>query len=119
MRWPEANRYLTENKDSVRIGGYHDMKKVAVVIRDRGQQYDGLRTSVGALLNGAKVFMVVLNHEIENMDEAFRDNMGFLDDMGGERISNHMANAEKYGFQHATLREIARKLKTVDLIIPF
>ena len=57
--------------------------------------------------------------KIENMDEAYRDNMEFLDDMGGERISNHMANAEKYGFQHATLREIAGKLKAMDLIIPF
>jgi hypothetical protein len=30
-----------------------------------------------------------------------------------------MANAEKYGFQHATLKEIARRLETADLIIPF
>ena len=95
------------------------MKKVAVLIRDREQQYEGLRTSVGVLLDGAEVTMVVLNHEVENMDEAYQDNMEFLDDMGGERISNHMANAEKYGFQHATLQEIARKLKTFDLIIPF
>ncbi len=95
------------------------MKTVAVVIRDRTQQYEGLRTSVGALLDEARVFMVVLNHEVENMDEAYRDNMAFLDDMGGERVSNNMANAEKYGFQHATLREIAQKLKTADLIIPF
>lgn len=95
------------------------MKKVAVPIRDSEQQYEGLRTSVGALLDGADVTMVVLTHEIENMDEAYQDNMEFLDDMGGERISNHMANAEKFGFQHATLREIARKLKTFDLIIPF
>lgn len=95
------------------------MKTVAVVIRDRAQQYEGLRTSVGALLDEDKVFMVVLNHEIMDMDEAFRDNMAFLEEMGGERISNNMANAEKYGFEHATLREIAGKLKTVDLIIPF
>lgn len=95
------------------------MKTVAVVIRDKTQQYEGLRTSVGALLDEAKVTMIVLNHEIETMDDAYRDNMEFFDDMQGERVSNHMANAEKYGFQHATLGEIARKLKTVDLIIPF
>lgn len=95
------------------------MKQVAVVIRDMDQQYEGLRVSVGALLSRVKVHMVVLNHEIETMDEAFRDNMAFFEEMGGERISNHMANAEKYGFQHATLKEIGRKLKSVDLIIPF
>ena len=95
------------------------MKKVAVIIRDKAQQYEGLRTSVGMLLSEAKVSMIILNHEIETMDEAFRDNMEFLDEMEGERISNNMANAEKYGFQHATIGEIAQKLKTVDLIIPF
>ena len=95
------------------------MKKVAVVIRDVEQQYEGLRTSLGALLDEVEICMVVLNHEIANMDEAYHDNMEFLDEMEGERITNNMANAEKYGFQHATLREIGEKLKTVDLIIPF
>ena len=95
------------------------MKQVAVVIRDMDQQYEGLRVRVGALLYRVNVLVVVLNHEIETMDEAFRDNLMFFEDMGGERISNHMANAEKYGFQHATLKEIGRKLKSFDLIIPF
>ncbi len=96
------------------------MKKVAVIIRDIEQQYEGLRTSLGALLlDDVEVEMIVLNHEIENMDEAFRDNMEFLDEMKGQRISNHMGNAEKFNFQHATLKEIAQRLQSVDLIIPF
>jgi hypothetical protein len=53
------------------------------------------------------------------MDEAYKDNMEFLGEMEGQRISNHMGNAEKYNFQHATLKEIAERLKSVDLIIPF
>jgi hypothetical protein len=95
------------------------MKKVAVVIEDVRQQYEGLRLSIGTLQDGLDIQMIVLNHEIENMDEAFRDNMEFLREMGGQLVSNQMANAEKYGFQHATLREIARRLETADLIIPF
>ena len=95
------------------------MKKVAVLIKDVGQQYEGLRLSLGALLDDVDIQMIVLNHEIENMDEAYHDNMEFLDEMEGERISNHMGNAEKYGFQHATLKEIADRLKNVDQIIPF
>ena len=95
------------------------MKKVAVLIRDVGPQYEGLRLSLGALLDDVDIQMIVLNHEIENMDEAYHDNMEFLDEMEGERISNHMGNAEKYGFQHATLKEIADRLKNVDQIIPF
>lgn len=95
------------------------MKKVAVLIKDIDQQYEGLRLSLGALLDDMDIQMVVLNHEIANMDEAYRDNMEFLEEMKGQRISNNMGNAEKYGFQHATIREIAQRLKDVDLIIPY
>lgn len=95
------------------------MKKVAVVIKDIKQQYEGLRVSLGALLDNVEIQMFVLNHEIENMDEAYHDNMEFLDEMEGERFSNNSANVEKYGFTHVTLRETAEKLKAADLVIPF
>jgi len=93
--------------------------KVAVLIKDIDQQYEGLRTSLGLLLEAASVQMYVLNHEIENMDEAYRDNMEFIDEMEGERYSNHPANVEKYGFTSVTNEELLIKLKEVDLIIPF
>ena len=57
------------------------MKKVAVVIKDPDQQYEGLRTSLGLLLEDAEVQMFVLHHEIENMDEAYKDNMEFLENL--------------------------------------
>jgi len=95
------------------------IEKVAVLIKDVDQQYEGLRTSLGLLLEAASVQMYVLNHEIENMNEAYRDNMEFIDEMEGERYSNHMANVEKYGFKPVTTEELLVKLKEVDLIIPF
>lgn len=95
------------------------MKKVAVLIKDTEQQYEGLRSSLGMLLYNTTVQMFVLNHEIKNMDEAYQDNMGFLDEMEGERFSNHPANVEKYGFKFADLEEIASMLRNVDLVIPF
>lgn len=95
------------------------MKKVAVLIKDIDQQYEGLRLSLGALLADVDVQMVVFNHEIANMDEAYHDNMEFLEEIKGQCVSNNMANAEKYGFAHATIKEIAQRLKGVDLIIPF
>ena len=95
------------------------MKKVAVLIKDIDQQYEGLRLSLGALLDDVDIQMVVFNHEIAIMDEAYQDNMAFLEEMGGQRISNNMGNAEKYNFQHATIKEIAQRLRNVDLIIPF
>ena len=93
--------------------------KVAVLIKDIDQQYEGLRTSLGLLLEAASVQMYVLNHEIKNMDEAYRDNMEFIDEMEGERYSNHPVNIEKYGFKPVTTEELLVKLKEVDLIIPF
>jgi hypothetical protein len=95
------------------------IEKVAVLIKDVDQQYEGLRTSLGLLLEAASVQMYVLNHEIENMNESYHDNMEFIDEMEGERYSNHTANVEKYGFQPVTTEEMLAKLKEVDLIIPF
>jgi hypothetical protein len=95
------------------------MSTVAVLIKDVDQQYEGLRTSLGLLLEASEVHMYVLNHEIANMDEAYRDNMGFIDEMEGQRFSNNPANVEKYGFKPVTIDEIIERLKQVDVIIPF
>ena len=95
------------------------MENIAVLIKGLDQQYEGLRTSLGLLLEAASVHMYVLNHEIGNMDEAYSENMEFIDEMEGERYSNHPANIEKYGFKPITIEEMLVKLKEADLIIPF
>ena len=95
------------------------MKKIAVLVKDVDQQYEALRTSLGALLELAEVSMFVLDHEIADMDEAYSENMEFLDEMEGLRFSNNQANVDKYGFQPATLAEIGEKIKESDIVIPF
>ncbi len=95
------------------------MENIAVLIKDVDQQYEGLRTSLGLLLEAASVQMYVLNHEIGNMDEAYSENMEFIDEMEGERYSNNPANIEKYGFKPISIEEMIVKLKEADLIIPF
>ncbi len=95
------------------------MKKVAVLIKDVDQQYEGLRISLGALLDDVCIQMYVLDHEIAQMDDAYRENMEFLDEMEGERFSNHMGNAENFGFKSLNLEEIAERIRAADLIIPF
>jgi hypothetical protein len=95
------------------------MENIAVLIKDVDQQYEGLRTSLGLLLEAASVQMYVLNHEIGNMDEAYSENMEFIDEMEGERYSNNPANVEKYGFKSISIEEMMVKLKEADLIIPF
>ena len=95
------------------------MKRVAVLINEPKQQYEGLRSSLGMLLYNTEVQMFVLNHEIAQMDEAYEDNMGFLDEMEGERFSNNKTNVEKYGFKYANLKQIGEMLREADLVIPF
>ncbi len=93
-------------------------KKVAVLIREKTRQYEGLRTSLGLLLENHIVSMFVLNHEIE-LTEEYRDNMGFIDELDGARYSDVVDNVNKYGFQPVTLEEIALKLRENKVIIPF
>ena len=95
------------------------MKTVAVLINNTEQQYEGLRSSLGMLLYKTWVQMFVVDEEIANMDEAYNDNMAFLDEMEGERFSNNKANAEKHGFKYASIEEIGEKLQKADLVIPF
>lgn len=93
-------------------------KTVALLIREKSRQYEGLRTSLGLLLENHRVSMFVLNHEIE-LTEEYQDNMGFIDEMGGARYSNVADNVRKYGFQPVTIEEIALKLRENQVIIPF
>ena len=93
-------------------------KKVAVLIKDKERQYEGLRSSLGLLMEFHIVSMIVLNNEIE-LTEEYQDNMEFIDEMEGTRYSNVPANIEKYGFELLDLRELPNKLEECDLIIPF
>ncbi len=93
-------------------------KKVAVVIKDKDRSYEGLRSALGPLLENHVVTMFVLDHE-PNVDEAYSDNMGFIDEMGGTRYSNVGANIEKHGFKPVKLEEVPAKLEENELVIPF
>ncbi len=95
------------------------MKKVAVLIKDPDQQYEGLRSSLGMMLYNTWVQMFIVDKEIARMDEAYQDNIEFLDEMEGERFSNNKANVEKYGFKYASTEKIGEMLRDADLVIPF
>jgi len=94
------------------------MKKAAVVVRHPQRHYEALRTSLGCLLEDHQVSYLVLDEEIKP-DEAFADNLGFLEEMEGRRYSNVPANVEEYGFTYLTLAEMGELLRRQDIIIPF
>ena len=93
-------------------------KKVAVLIRDKDRQYEGLRSSLGLLMEFHIVSMFVLKHEIE-ITEEYKDNMEFIDEMEGTRFSDVQENIIKYGFKKISTEEIARLLPEYDIVIPF
>ncbi len=93
-------------------------KKVSVIIKDKDRQYEGLRSSLGLLLENHVVSMFVLDHEVD-MTEEYSDNMGFIDEMGGARYSNNPANVQKYGFKPVKLEEIPEKVAGEEIVIAF
>jgi hypothetical protein len=93
-------------------------KKVSVLIKDKDRQYEGLRSSLGLLLENHVVSMFVLDHEVE-MTEEYSDNMGFIDEMGGARYSNVPANIEKHGFKAVKLEEIPARLEDQEIVVAF
>ncbi len=94
------------------------MKKVAVIVREPHRQYEALRSSLGCLLEDHAVAYLVLDHEVQ-LDEAFSDNLGFLDEMEGKRYSNHALNVEQHGFTYLSLAQMGELLRQQDIIIPF
>ena len=94
------------------------MKRVAVLVRQPQRQYEALRSSLGCLLEDHQVTYLVLDHEVE-LDEAFSDNLGFLDEMEGRRFSNYPANVERHGFAFLSLADMGELLREMDIVIPF
>lgn len=93
-------------------------KRVAVITREKERQFEALRTGLGLLLEHHSVTVFVLNQEIDP-DEHYLDNLGFLDEMGGGRYSDHPVNVERYGFRPVSLQDARRLLAEQDLVIPF
>ncbi len=93
-------------------------KKVAVLIKDQDRQYEGLRVSLGLLLEDHEIDMFVLDHSIQETEE-FLDNMSFIDEMGGRRYSNETENVSKHGFEAVSAEQLPALLPDYEIIIPF
>jgi hypothetical protein len=94
------------------------MKKVAFLVKDRENDWEGLRSALGLAVENNSVYLFVLDHEVE-MTDPYRENLDWILDMEGEMYSNVQANVEKHGFQAITYDELGQKLKEMDFIIPF
>ncbi len=98
-------------------------RKVAVIIKDAENQWEGLRSSLGLGVEMIDTHLFVIG-EIQMRDdrvEGYKDNLEYLqDDLEAETYTNNKANVEKWDFfEYMSLDDMGKKLREYDLIIPF
>lgn len=100
-----------------------EANKVAVIIRDINNQWEGLRSSLGLGLEMIETHMFVIGEVYipEDRVEGYKENLEFLkDEVDGQHYTDTQANVENWGFfEYMSLDDMAKKLREYDLVIPF
>ncbi len=96
--------------------------KVAVIIRDVDNQWEGLRSSLGLGIEMIETHMFVIG-EVQMPDDAvegYKENLEFLDELEGKNYTDNQANVDKLGFfEYLSLDDMVQMLRDYDLIVPF
>ena len=97
--------------------------KVAIVIRDAENQWEGLRSGLGLGLEmvEADLFVIGEVNMPEDRVEGYKENLEFLkEELECQHFTDTQANVDKWGFfEYISLDDMAKKLCEYDLIVPF
>ena len=95
------------------------MQKAAILVNNGERLQEGLNACNNLLLNGMQAYVLLIDAttiRAENDDNHLTINQGSGDI---KHFTNQPDVVGKYGFQHATLAQIAVILKDADIVIPF
>jgi len=93
------------------------VKRIAVLIRNREQQAEGLRIGMGLSGEGRHVEIFVLEHGLAPESDELRRVVSSRDGSAGF-YSDNPKNAGLYGCKWITEEEIAERVKEADLVLP-
>ncbi len=99
------------------------VSKVAVIVRDNANCWEGLRTSLGLAIEMIETHLILLGKVSlpEERTESFEENLGFLiNELEGRVFTDTKANVDEWEyFEYLSGESVAQSLDGYDLVIPF
>ena len=101
-----------------------EVKKVAFLVNDPKDAWEGMRSTLGILVENMWAAVFYVDCEIELPDDKteddFKEYLEMLDDLEGEIFTNVQANVDKWGYlKYLPVESMITKIKEYELVVPF